>query len=125
VRYVDVAALLDGTLPEPPAPDLLRRSDSNALFYAGQVNLLFGDPESGKTWVALAAVEEALHKGGTALVVDLDHNGPAATLSRLVALGAPSPRCETRRGSCTANRTTGRRFWPSSRTWPSGSREWL
>ncbi len=89
VRYVDVAALLDGTLPEPPAPDLLRRSDSNALFYAGQVNLLFGDPESGKTWVALAAVEEALHKGGTALVVDLDHNGPAATLSRLVALGAP------------------------------------
>ena len=67
VRYVDVAALLDGTLPEPPAPDLLRRSDSNALFYAGQVNLLFGDPESGKTWVALAAVEEALREGGTAL----------------------------------------------------------
>ena len=89
MRYVDVAALLDGTLPEPPAPDLLRRSDSNALFYAGQVNLLFGDPESGKTWVALAAVEEALHKGGTALVVDLDHNGPSATVSRLVALGAP------------------------------------
>ncbi len=89
VRYVDVAALLDGTLPEPPAPDLLRRSDSNALFYAGQVNLLFGDPESGKTWVALAAVEEALREGRTALVVDLDHNGPAATLSRLVALGAP------------------------------------
>ncbi len=89
VRYVDVAALLDGALPEPPAPDLLRRSDSNALFYAGQVNLLFGDPESGKTWVALAAVEEALREGGTALVVDLDHNGPAATLSRLVALGAP------------------------------------
>jgi len=88
-RYVDVAGLLDGTLPEPPAPDLLTRSDGRSLFYAGQVNWVFGDPEGGKTWVCLAAAEEALRSGGNVLVVDLDHNGPAATLSRLIALGAP------------------------------------
>jgi len=88
-RYADVGALLDGTLPEPPAPTLLKRSDGHALFYAGQVNWVFGDPEGGKTWVCLAGAEEALSEGGTVLVIDLDHNGAAATLSRLIALGAP------------------------------------
>ena len=43
--YVDISAMLDGTVPEPPEPVLLRRSDGRKLFYAGQVNLLFGDPE--------------------------------------------------------------------------------
>lgn len=87
--YVDISALLDGTMPEPPAPVLLRRSDGAALFYAGQVNLLFGDPESGKTWICLACVVEALRDNRRVIVIDLDHNGPAATVSRLVALGAP------------------------------------
>ena len=32
------------------------------MFYKGQVNMLFGEPESGKTWVALAAVSEALYR---------------------------------------------------------------
>ena len=87
--YVDISALLDGTLPEPPAPLLLRRTDGKSLFYAGQVNLLFGDPESGKTWVCLACAAEALKAERRVLVIDLDHNGPSAIVSRLVALGAP------------------------------------
>ena len=87
--YRDIAALLDGGLPSPPTPEVLARSDGVCLFYAGQVNLLFGDPESGKTFVALAAVAETLRWGRTALVLDLDHNGPAATVARLLMLGAP------------------------------------
>jgi hypothetical protein len=59
------------------------------VFYKGQVNWLFGDPESGKTWVCLACVVEALLAGLRVLVVDLDHNGPASTVARLLALGAP------------------------------------
>jgi AAA domain len=86
--YVDISALLDGAVPEPPQPVLLKRSDGNRLFYAGQVNLLFGDPESGKTWVCLAAATEALKAGRRVLVIDLDHNGPASTVHRLLALGA-------------------------------------
>ena len=85
--YVDVAALLDGGLPEPPAPAFLHRDDGRALLYAGQVNVLFGDPESGKTWVAIAAVAEALQDGGRALFLDLDHNGVVAILARLLAFG--------------------------------------
>lgn len=90
--YVDISGLLDGTLPEPPAPALLRRSDGHKLIYAGQVNLVFGDPESGKTWICLAAATEALKDGRRVLVIDLDHNGAEATVHRLLALGAPEDR---------------------------------
>ena len=88
--YVDVAALLNGGLPAPPAPALLARTDGVCLFYSGQVNQLSGDPESGKTWIALAAVVEALRSGRRALVVDLDHNGVVAIVARLLDLGAAS-----------------------------------
>lgn len=87
--YVDVAALLDGDLADAPAPDALRRTDGIGLFYNGQVNLVFGDPESGKSWICLAAISEALSLGRRAVVIDLDHNGPSATVQRLLMLGAP------------------------------------
>lgn len=87
-RYFDVAALLAGKLPEPPEPDVLQRIDGHRLLYRGQVNVLFGDPESGKTFVALAAVAEAVNAGRSALVLDLDHNGGEATVARLLMLGA-------------------------------------
>ena len=86
--YVDVAALLHGGLPEPLAPSLLRRQDGRALFYAGKVNVLFGDPEGGKTMIAIAACVEALNAGHRATVLDVDHNGPIEIISRLVLLGA-------------------------------------
>lgn len=87
--YVDVAALLDGDLADAPAPESLRRTDGIGLFYNGQVNLVFGDPESGKSWICLAAISEALSLGRRAVVIDLDHNGPSATVQRLLMLGAP------------------------------------
>lgn len=87
--FGDVAALLDGGLPDPPAPVCARRSDGAALFYGGQVNTVFGDPESGKTFLCLAAVAEALSQGRKAVVIDLDHNGMSATVDRLIMLGAP------------------------------------
>lgn len=86
--YADIAALLAGGIPPPPAPVLLRRDDGNCLLYAGKVNVLFGDPECGKTWIALAAVVEALSAGRKATFVDLDHNGVSEVVSRLLLLGA-------------------------------------
>jgi hypothetical protein len=86
--YVDVAALLSHGLPEPLAPSRLRRSDGHALFYAGKVNILFGDPECGKTMIAIAACVEALNDGGRATILDVDHNGPTEIISRLILLGA-------------------------------------
>ena len=82
--YVDVAALLDGGLPDPPAPVLLHRTDGVAIFYAGQVNYLFGDPESGKTLVAQAAASEAMNDGRKVAIIDVDHNGAEATITRFI-----------------------------------------
>jgi hypothetical protein len=87
--YVDVAALLDQGMPDPPAPTVLHRQDGHALFYDGRVNWLFGDPEAGKTWLALAACVEALQAGQCVLVVDMDHNGVEAVVTNLLLLGAP------------------------------------
>lgn len=87
--YLDVSALLDGTMPEPPEPVLGRRTDGHALFYAGQVNWVFGDPESGKSWLCMACVVEALKANRRVLIIDLDHNGGPATVRRLIDLGAP------------------------------------
>lgn len=87
--FVDIRALLDGTLPEPPEPTLLRRSDDHALFYRREVNCLFGEPEAGKTFICMAAIAEAMKAGLRVLVLDLDHNGPHATVARLVAFGVP------------------------------------
>lgn len=85
--YADICAILDGCAPEPVHPTILQRTDGYSLFYAGQVNLLFGDPESGKTWVCLAAVAEQLAAGRRALVIDLDHNGAIAIVNNLRKLG--------------------------------------
>jgi hypothetical protein len=87
--YLDICALLDGTMPEPPEPQLGRRTDGHHLFYAGQVNWVFGDPESGKSWLCMVCVVEALRAGRRVLIIDLDHNGPASTVRRAVDLGAP------------------------------------
>lgn len=88
-RYYDVAAMLDGTLPETPVPDICRRTDGVGLFYLGQFNVVFGDPESGKTLLTDHTTAEVLSEGGRVLRLDLDHNGPESTVSRLLAFGAP------------------------------------
>lgn len=86
--YFDVASLLDGTMPESPRATYAIRDDGNGILYPSAVNVLFGDPESGKTWLALWATSCALNRGSTALMIDLDHNGPRATTHKLLALGA-------------------------------------
>lgn len=85
--YADIGAILDGTDNPTASPNIARRDDDACLIYMGQVNFLFGDPESGKTWVALAALAEVLHAGGRGLFIDLDHNSAAALVARLVGLG--------------------------------------
>jgi len=86
--YADIAELLDRGDIKPPAPTVGLRTDGVGVFYRGQVNLLFGNPESGKTLIAQCATVDELNRGGSALIVDLDHNGAGATISRLIAMGA-------------------------------------
>lgn len=91
-RYADVDAILDDGA-EPPSPSVgARRTDGWHILYAAAVNVLFGHPASGKSWVALVHAAEVLREQGRVLYVDLDHNGDTALVSRLVALGVPEKR---------------------------------
>lgn len=87
--YCDVQELIERGPVTPPAPEYGTRGDGVGLFYRGMVNCLIGDPESGKTWIALTAAADVMFEGGSVLIIDLDHNGPQATISRLQAFGIP------------------------------------
>jgi hypothetical protein len=84
--YVDVRQLLRDGL-QLPTPDVLPFSDDFCLFYASSFNLIYGDTESGKTWLCLAATASVLNDGGRATIIDLDHNGAAALIGNLIKLG--------------------------------------
>lgn len=86
--YANIAALFDGGIPEPPIPEICTRSDGIGLFYSGQFNVVFGDPESGKTLLCDYATVETLNNGGKVLRLDMDHNGVDSTVSRLLGFGA-------------------------------------
>lgn len=87
--FADIAQVLETGGPITPQRTVGLRNDGERLFYPGQVNVLFGDPESGKTWLALYAVSEALQAGECAAMIDLDHNGLGAIIERLRLLGVP------------------------------------
>lgn len=86
--FFDVGQFFDGGMPAPPRTEVALRTDGIGLLYRGAHNSLLGDPECGKTLLLDHVTVEELAVGGRVLRVDLDHNGPRATLARLIALGA-------------------------------------
>ena len=77
---------LDNT-QEEPGPAFLTRDDGFNLIYRGKVNGLLGESESGKTWVALHAVQQCLAVGQRVLYVDFEDSA-RGILGRLRALGS-------------------------------------
>ena len=71
---------------EEPAPLFLARGDGHRLFYKGKINALLGESESGKTWVALLAVKQALQVAEKVIYLDFEDSGKGI-LMRLRALG--------------------------------------
>jgi hypothetical protein len=90
---VSTWAAVDLTAPmEPPAPPrwLTRvahhQTPAVALIYPNHVHWVSGEPESGKTWLALKAAAEALALGDRVAFVDFEDNRATFT-HRLGALG--------------------------------------
>lgn len=82
----DLGPVMAGGDPEPE-PEFLQRLDEVALFYRGKVNGLIGESESGKTWVALLAVLQALRARQSVLYLDFEDTAPGI-VSRLRSMGA-------------------------------------
>ena len=71
---------------DPIVADLLEREDGVHLFYRGRINWLFGQPESGKTWVAVLLAKQVIEAGGRVLWVDME-DLPQTFLERMTSLG--------------------------------------
>ena len=72
---------------DEPEPSILARADGHCIFYAGKINALFGESESGKTWIALEAVRQELDKGNTVFYLDFE-DSVRGIYNRLNTLGA-------------------------------------
>ena len=82
---VDVAAVLSGDY-QPPQPRYLAREDDQPLIYPAATNAIFGESETGKSWIALHAAAQALNAGHGVAYVDFEATAPVI-LNRLLALG--------------------------------------
>ena len=79
-------AALDGSFEAGLPTAMLQRSDGATLAYDGKLNFLFGTPGTGKSWVALFAVQEALLRGQRAIYWDFE-DSPSTLQERAKALG--------------------------------------
>jgi hypothetical protein len=82
---IDLDPVLRGDVTENP-PEFLTFTYGQPLFYAGKVNGIIGESESGKTWLALEAVTQALAGGKRVLYMDFEDTAPGI-ISRLRSLG--------------------------------------
>ena len=73
--------------PTSAIPPILFRSDGETLMYAGMLNTIFGEPGSGKSWLALMAVIQGVRDGRRSVWWDFE-SSTSTLATRLVALGA-------------------------------------
>jgi hypothetical protein len=76
-------------LDDEAPPSMLKREDGNCLLYAGKVNAIFGESESGKTWIALEAIRQELLKNNIVFYLDFEDSARSIT-NRLKTLKVPT-----------------------------------
>ena len=106
---IDLTPYLTGDV-DRPVPAVMTRTDGYNLLYPAKLNVIFGQPEAGKSWIALAAATQIIKRSLTTLrrdedepveieVIWLDYEDSPGTfvdrirtLSRLPALADVVPR---------------------------------
>jgi hypothetical protein len=76
-------------LEDENPPSMLRREDGNSLLYAGKINAIFGESESGKTWLALEAIRQELAKNNIVFYLDFEDSA-RGILNRLKTMKVPT-----------------------------------
>jgi len=75
----------DGLFQAPTAT-ILKRSDGNGLIYTGRVHSIYGESESGKSWVAQIATAEMLKTDKKVIYIDFESDA-IDIVNRLKSLG--------------------------------------
>jgi hypothetical protein len=76
-------------------PTVLERVDGFALLYPGTVHSVAGEPETGKSWVAILAAAQELKAGAHVTFADFEDR-PGRVVGRLLLLGVPPERISER-----------------------------
>jgi hypothetical protein len=76
-------------LEDENPPTMLRREDGNCLLYSGKINAIFGESESGKTWLALEAIRQELEKNNIVFYLDFEDSA-RGILNRLKTMQVPT-----------------------------------
>jgi hypothetical protein len=76
-------------LGQEEPPTMLRREDGNCLLYPGRINAIFGESESGKTWLALEAIRQELEKNNIVFYIDFEDSA-RGILNRLKTMRVPT-----------------------------------
>ena len=90
---VSLAGVLDGE-PDDDLPTMLVRDDGACLVYPGRIHVFAGEPESGKSWLALHLCAEQMDIGRHVVYVDFEDT-LAGVIARLVALDVEPQRILT------------------------------
>jgi hypothetical protein len=83
-KPVNLEQLFDGTYVRPQT-SMLARTDGNFLLYQGKVHSLYGESESGKSWIAQIAVAEQLRAFKKVIYIDFESDA-ADVVDRLKTL---------------------------------------
>jgi KaiC/GvpD/RAD55 family RecA-like ATPase len=81
--------ITDMQLEDEPPPSVLKREDGNFILYANKINAIFGESESGKTWIAIEAVRQELAKGHCVFYLDFEDSARGIR-GRLKTMGVAS-----------------------------------
>lgn len=84
-----IARIMENGGPQTRKPDAGGiRNDGVRLGYRGKTQALVGNPEAGKTLIAVAQACDELKLGGSVLHLDADDNGEEATFALYLSFGA-------------------------------------
>ncbi|MFA7265113.1 MAG: bifunctional DNA primase/polymerase [Candidatus Nanopelagicales bacterium] len=82
---VDLGPFLAGDY-EPTKPSIMTMSNGHSLLYPCLVHSIYGESESGKSWVSQIAIAEEINTGHDVAVIDFESD-PHSYIKRLQALG--------------------------------------
>jgi len=83
-KPIELRDYFDGLFAAPVAT-ILKRSDGNGLIYKGKVHSIYGESESGKSWVAQIATAELLRTDKKVIYIDFESDAHEI-VNRLKAL---------------------------------------
>jgi len=84
-KPVELKDYFDG-LFQAPIATILKRTDGHGLIYEGRVHSIYGESESGKSWIAQIATAECLKNDKKVIYIDFESDA-IDIVNRLKALG--------------------------------------